>query len=605
MAKASVVVALAFAFCASALAETAEEKAARREAERAAEEARRAERKAREERVRAHESRIRELEQKLNEKRGERHRKEREYRELSNYAKNSSNDVNRIARNIESLERDLSYIATNSIPGRTRRVAELGARIRGIEQTARMNDRGLQVKKLDNAVEAQRQVMAKMAKLREILATEQPEKIEVAPKSHQENELVTKDAASMDIVEAYEMARQLEGQIIESYKDIKAAQTAISRKMSYESAQKLTDVPKPVRMEADAEALQNVTRTKDALDAKKAEQVKVVREAETMVEATVEMMNEAMEIVMKQGDAHGVRNPSDAKTIKWLTEKDFATAETAEQKQRRLEEMQGEADYQVQITEAAAESEQERAKDVSRLMRSVASGTSPHDGSSAAHSAASAGSTGEDRKPAGVKYAGSVLMPPTLTSADLDVLPGNKITVAGNAGNAPSARWMYVNDWYVIGPFPNPNRENLRRKFPPESVVDLNATYAGKNGERISWKFMQCESSVRNKHNRAHVVPRSGAEYVIWYAYAEVFFDQECDRWIAIGSDDRSDLWINGYPVWGSSNKLKSWNIAEGFRLCHFKKGRNELLIRVENGWHVCDWSVCIALSEGERGGAR
>ena len=574
---------LAAAF--AAVAETAEEKAQRKEAERKAAEEKR-------EKIKAHEDRIRELERQLGEKRREREKKKWELRELGNYVGSSSNTVNRETKRIAELERNLARLSTNTIPHRTRRVAELGAELKSIEQTARKNDRALQVKKLDNAVDAQRQVMEKVRKLREILASEQPEKIQIAPQTHVENELVTKDTTTMEIVEAFELAKQIENQIIESYKDIKATQTAISKRMSYETAQQLTDVPKPVRMDANVETLRDTARTKEALDAKKAEQVKVVREAETMVDATIEMMNEAMEIVMKQDGDKTIPEHTDAKSIKWLTEKDFSSMEKPEEKQQRLAEMQGEAEYQVQITAAAAESDSEKAKDISELMKKAVA---------ASQAAAAAGA---EKAPENVKYEGSVRVPPRISPEDLDVLPGNKICVRGGS-QAPSARWMYVNDWYVIGPFPNPNRENLRRKFPPESVIDLNATYAGKNGETVSWKFMQCENSMKNKRGRAHVVPRSGAEYVIWYAYAEVFFDEECDRWIAIGSDDRSDLWINGYPVWGSSNKLKEWNIAEGFRRCHFRKGRNEILIRVENGWHSCDWSVCIALSDDERGGAK
>lgn len=577
-----VAIALVLAACVAAFAETAEEKAARKEAERAAAEAK----QARNARIKEHENRIRELQAKIREKGAERDRKNRELRRMMQSANSSSNSVNRGMKRIAELETSIARISTNTIPRQTQRIAELETKLRSIEQVSRRNDRALQVQKVDNAVESQRQVLEKVKRLRDILSSEQPEKIQIAPKEHVEDELVSKNAAAMEIVEAYELAKQIEDKIIESYKDIKATQTAISRRMSYDSAQKLTDVPKPVRIEANAEALRNVARTKDALDAKKAEQVKVVREAETMVDATVEMMNEAMEIVMKQSPEKAMAH-MDSKSVKWLTDKDFASMETAEEKQQRLEQMQNEAEYQVQITEAAAENESERAKDISSLMKNAIAESGQSDG-----------------KPEAKQQRGSAPGgPPPLSDSDMDILPGNKVCVRGQAGDVPSARWMYVNDWYVIGPFPNPNRENLRRKFPPESVVDLNATYAGKNGETVSWKFMQCENSIKNKRGRAHVVPRSGAEYVIWYAYAEVFFDEECDRWIAIGSDDRSDFWINGYPVWGSSNKLKQWNIAEGFRKCHFKKGRNELLIRVENGWHSSDWSVCIALSEDERAG--
>jgi hypothetical protein len=182
-----------------------------------------------------------------------------------------------------------------------------------------------------------------------------------------------------------------------------------------------------------------------------------------------------------------------------------------------------------------------------------------------------------------------------------ELFPGNIISLEGDE-NDPSygvpTKWVYINSWYVIGPFPNPDRINLRRKFAPESVVDLEATYIGKNNKPVKWEFEQAMSSVSRLDHRAPVIPQTSEEYGIWYAYAEVFVDKECDLWLAVGSDDRSDIWLNGLHVWGSSNELKVWRINEGFRKVRFKEGRNKVLARVENGWHAIAWSVCIALTD-------
>ena len=95
-------------------------------------------------------------------------------------------------------------------------------------------------------------------------------------------------------------------------------------------------------------------------------------------------------------------------------------------------------------------------------------------------------------------------------------------------------------------------------------------------------------------------MPDSPQSYAIYYAYAEVFMDRDCDRWVAIGSDDRSDAWVNDMPVWGSSNKLKSWKLAEDYRRVHFKKGRNRILVRIENGWYGMGWSFCISVDDAK-----
>ena len=110
------------------------------------------------------------------------------------------------------------------------------------------------------------------------------------------------------------------------------------------------------------------------------------------------------------------------------------------------------------------------------------------------------------------------------------LLPGNVAKFSGgDAKGAMPAKWMYVQDWYVIGPFPNPNRVNIRRKFPPESVVDLDATYVGKDGRTIRWEFTQTKNSTPKEtwraDGKAELVPYNAEEYGIWYAYAEVFSD--------------------------------------------------------------------------------
>lgn len=146
--------------------------------------------------------------------------------------------------------------------------------------------------------------------------------------------------------------------------------------------------------------------------------------------------------------------------------------------------------------------------------------------------------------------------------------------------------WLFVDTWYTIGPFPNPSRVNLNRKFPPESVVDLDAVYTGKNGRPIHWEFKQSRD--------LRVVPVDAEPYGIWYAYTELYFDKDMDLWIAIGSDDKANIWVNGLPVWISGDELKVWRSNEGYRKVAFKAGRNQILYRVENGWHSIMFSMAV-----------
>ncbi|MBT3374016.1 MAG: hypothetical protein HN742_15585 [Lentisphaerae bacterium] len=155
-------------------------------------------------------------------------------------------------------------------------------------------------------------------------------------------------------------------------------------------------------------------------------------------------------------------------------------------------------------------------------------------------------------------------------------------------GGTP-AEWLFVDAWYTIGPFPNPNRRNLLRKFPPETVIDLDATYVGKEGKEIRWQWVQSNDPM--------VTPADPAQYAIYYAYTEVWCDRPMDLWVAVGSDDKANVWLNGMPIWISSDKLKGWQINEGFRKVAFQAGVNTVLYRVENGWLNIGFSLGIRVA--------
>ena len=174
-------------------------------------------------------------------------------------------------------------------------------------------------------------------------------------------------------------------------------------------------------------------------------------------------------------------------------------------------------------------------------------------------------------------------MPPPIKQYFKDV-SGRKFVLQGGT----PAVWFHVNQWYLLGPYDNNGRMNIQRVYPPESIVDLDAHYIGKNGSTLFWAYDSFGEEMVNP------AADYWGEYSIYYGYTELYFEKATDAWIAVGSDDRSDLWINDMPVWQSSNILKSWRPDEGFRKVHFKQGVNRLLFRLENGWHGMGFSLLV-----------
>lgn len=496
-----------------------------------------------------------------------------EHRRAMDQAKRESQNAQRQMNEAKSRQAR----AEKKLPELLKKQAEL-AKVKETRATE------AQIKDLEKAESAQKRLNKEIETLKAVLASDSAELKKLAQEENrQENRLVDEQAAQLSMSKAYELAKQLESAIAESYKDIKATETAISKKMSFEAAQKITDVAKPERLVADTAALESKPRTKEALDKQKQAQTEVVREADNMVEATVAMMNEAMEIVLGKDSSAQMVTKEKSKAVKRLEEKDLADRSSEEAMAERMAAMEAEAEYQLKLENAAVEDSNEKAKDLSELM--AEDNAKPDENGS---------------------LTGANPGPPELKGGDLALLPGNVMSIGPDAKDAIPAKWMYVNSWHVIGPFPNPNRVNLRRKFAPESKVDLDATYIGKDGRVLKWEFCQAKNAKPPQpwmaDWRAEVIPEKKEEYSIYYAYAEVFFDRDCDRWVAIGSDDRSDVWLNDVPIWGSSNKLKAWTLAEDFRRVHFKKGRNRILARVENGHWNCGWSLCISVEDAKTG---
>jgi hypothetical protein len=189
------------------------------------------------------------------------------------------------------------------------------------------------------------------------------------------------------------------------------------------------------------------------------------------------------------------------------------------------------------------------------------------------------------------------------TSTVREAMPGR---VVASRGDGP--RWMFVDSWYVLGPFDDTGRAFLEKKFGPEDIVDRDATFEGKLGARIRWEFYQAadeeiELPFRNftipgrpSTNPLSHEPSDRLEYIIYYAYTELRFEEACDLWVAFGSDDSSKAWLNDQSIWVSGLEVKEWGPTEGIRKIHFNKGINRLLFRVENAWGPTAFSMIIAM---------
>ena len=533
------------------------------------EKAQQADQKARaaQERMNASERERNEAQKRMDQARSERDRAESDRRA----AENRANDANSRAKSSADRAQE-----------QQRNAESAQKRMDEARRTAQSLDAAAQKARQARARDAQQKVLDAMAKLDAAIESDVARPKSHVPETLEASELATLDTSDPSISEAYEMARRIEEAVTETYREVVAASTALEQRLPLDEAERLTDVAKPVREDFDADLLDGKARTAEQLAAQKEARYNAVRETENMVDASMAMMNEAFRLSgFGEGGEFRDRDRRVAMGLKWLRRGDLAGHDEGE----RAEKFHALAGLSMQIERAAAEDRHARAKD----LRGVTMGGYMQQG---------AGNKDENYRRVAGRAGEYVGQPASRGEAGTgaDLLPGNVLAVDETSRGMPGG-WMYLESWWIIGPFPNPDRVNITRKFPPESVIDLDAAYEGAGG-LVKWQFSQARtpfpSDKPNRH-RSEVIPPNRREFAIWYGYTILRADRECDVWLAAGSDDRSDVWVNGMKVWASGNNRKVWTIDEGFRRIHLQKGANAVLVRLENGPGPTSFSVCVS----------
>lgn len=409
----------------------------------------------------------------------------------------------------------------------------------------------------------------------------------------------------MDLPKLYDAAVKTEEALTESYRRLRATELAMIRQVPLAKAMELTDSAK-----VDRPQLQSALTNATDMDA--------AREAMQSARAEINAMHQLASSLLAQAremDRSGSRSAAGARA-------------SSENLQAAISRSQS-------LESLAAEDENARAKDLTVAMKRSGSATKSGSGSGSKGKSgsgaggsggaggtgggASAGSSGAGGAGAGGLGSGagggagnggsgggggaggsggfgdggsSGSSVPARVGGSIAAMPGRTVAARGE-----SARWMFVDSWYILGPFDNPGRANIEKQFPPETIVDRSAVYDGKGGSRLKWEFHQAhEAKIVPPFRGYNAAGKRDLQYIIYYAATELYFEEACDLWVAIGSDDFSKVWINDQLIWASGKKTKSWCVDEGMRKVHFDKGVNRVLYRVENGHGPTEFSFVVGM---------
>lgn len=142
---------------------------------------------------------------------------------------------------------------------------------------------------------------------------------------------------------------------------------------------------------------------------------------------------------------------------------------------------------------------------------------------------------------------------------------------------------IFIQEWNVIGPFPNKlkadgSRAGMDSIYPPEIVIDKDQVYPGLNGKPLRWQVLKTPDdgfvSFDNMIN-----PNQPAVY-----YALVYIHSSVSRTatLLIGSDNAIKVYYNYNKVY-TQRGGRTFNPDQGRSFIKINKGWNKLLLKIEN----------------------
>ena len=130
--------------------------------------------------------------------------------------------------------------------------------------------------------------------------------------------------------------------------------------------------------------------------------------------------------------------------------------------------------------------------------------------------------------------------------------------------------------WWVIFPFDNVDEKGFDTVYPPETEIDLEKEYIGKEGRKIGWY-----KTNRRGENVFSNVPEDDVT-----GYALTYLESERDQnyLLSLGSDDTIKIWVNDKLVF-SKYVHRPLRRADDVIQLPVSKGRNKILVKVTNGY--------------------
>jgi len=146
----------------------------------------------------------------------------------------------------------------------------------------------------------------------------------------------------------------------------------------------------------------------------------------------------------------------------------------------------------------------------------------------------------------------------------------------------------FLQNWYLIAPFDNTERAGIDVAYPPETTIDLNAEYPGKEATARWQKFTGQDDFGMIDLNK----PFGALKNVVGYAWTEFQSDKAQSVDLRLGCKNAWKVWVNGELLF-SRNEYHRGMQMDQYRLqATLKPGPNQILVKLCQNEQTESWTV-------------
>jgi hypothetical protein len=149
------------------------------------------------------------------------------------------------------------------------------------------------------------------------------------------------------------------------------------------------------------------------------------------------------------------------------------------------------------------------------------------------------------------------------------------------------AHFGFLPSWQIIGPFDNTGREGFAVAHPPETAVDLKASYPGKDG-KVSWQAV----STKDAYGMVDINEPLGAlKGALAYASTTLNATAARDAQLRLGCKNAWKVWLNGELIFARDEYHRGMRMDQYHLPVSLRKGANTILIKLCQDEQTKPWT--------------